>query len=252
MSGSATVQASPSKRNRRSNDCGFAAVGGSTANGSTIGCGLATTPDAAENTKKVETISPLSAALVLKVNFIELLPFTSRPFLTPLAESALCEFAYHFFAEETAKETKSDLNYISSSAKKLGIILQAMPEVQESQSFKALHNDLTMELEKFRVMIMQEYVLKANNLNVKAKQGSYHAAICKWIQGLAQAFIVQQNIYNYNEDVAVLDLTADNQDGILVLLGIPLPKFLAAYKAAHNLQGIPTPTINFNFQDELD
>jgi hypothetical protein len=36
------------------------------------------------------------------------------------------------------------------------------------------------------------------------------------------------------------------------LLGIPLPKFLAAYKAANNLQGIPTPTINFNFQDELD
>jgi hypothetical protein len=45
-----------------------------------------------------------------------------------------------------------------------------------------------------------------------------------------------------------------NQDNILVLLGVPLPnpKFLAAYKAAHNLQGIPTPTINFNFQDELD
>ena len=36
------------------------------------------------------------------------------------------------------------------------------------------------------------------------------------------------------------------------MLGIPLPKFLAAYKAANNLQGIPTPTINFNFQDELD
>jgi hypothetical protein len=50
----------------------------------------------------------------------------------------------------------------------------------------------------------------------------------------------------------VLDLIAGNQDDILLLLGIPLPKFLAAYKAAHNLQGIPTPTINFNFQDELD
>ena len=27
---------------------------------------------------------------------------------------------------------------------------------------------------------------------------------------------------------------------------------LAVYKAAHNLQGIPTLTIDFNFQDELD
>ncbi len=50
----------------------------------------------------------------------------------------------------------------------------------------------------------------------------------------------------------MLDLIAGNQDNILVSLGIPLPKFLAAYKVAHNLQGIPTPTINFNFQDKLD
>ncbi len=71
-----------------------------------------------------------------------------------------------------------------------------MPEVQDSQGFKALLNNLITELEKFCAMIMQEYVLKANNLNVNAKRTRYHAAICKWIQGLAQAFIVQQNIYN--------------------------------------------------------
>ncbi len=129
----------------------------------------------------METISPLSAALVLKVNFIELLPFASLLFLIPLAESALREFACHFYAEEKAKETKSNPNYFLNSAKKLGIVLQAMPEVQESQGFKALRNDLAMELEKFRAMITQEYILKANDLNVDAKQGRYHAATCKWI-----------------------------------------------------------------------
>jgi hypothetical protein len=50
----------------------------------------------------------------------------------------------------------------------------------------------------------------------------------------------------------VLDLIASNQDEILASLGIPLPNFLAAYKGANNLQGIPTPTINFNFQEELN
>ena len=44
-----------------------------------------------------------------------------------------------------------------------------MPVVQESQVFKALHNNHA-DLEKFRAMIMQEYVLKANVMNVKAKQ----------------------------------------------------------------------------------
>ena len=182
----------------------------------------------------------------MKVTFIESLPNASRPFLTPLAESALREFACLFYAEEKVKETKSSPNYVSSSAKKLGIVLQAMPEVQASQGFKTLRNDLTVDLEKFRAMITQEYVLKANDMNVEAKRTRYYAAICKWIRGLAQAFIAQQNIYNYNEDVAVLDLIAGNQDDILVSLGIPLNKFLAAYKTANNLQGIPTPTINFN------
>ena len=96
------------------------------------------------------TVSPLSAALVLKVTFIELLPNASCPFLTPLAESALREFACLFYAEEKVRETKSSPNYVSSSAKKLGTVLQAMPgEVQASQGFKALRNDLTVELEKF-------------------------------------------------------------------------------------------------------
>jgi hypothetical protein len=85
---------------------------------------------------------------VLKVNFIELLPNVSCPFLTTLAKSALCKFASLFYAEEKVKETKSDLIYVSSSVKRLEIILQAMPEVQESQSFKTHCNNLTVELEK--------------------------------------------------------------------------------------------------------
>jgi hypothetical protein len=101
-------------------------------------------------------------------------------------------------------------------------------------------------------MITQEYILKANDMNVEAKRSRYNATICKWIQRHVQAFIGQQNLYNYNKDVAMLDLIAGNQDDILVLLGIPLPKILAAYKVVHNLQGIPTPTIDFNLQDKLD
>ena len=52
--------------------------------------------------------------------------------------------------------------------------------VQESQVFKALHNNRA-DLEKFRAMIMQEYVLKANVMNVEAKQTIYYATICKLV-----------------------------------------------------------------------
>jgi hypothetical protein len=137
--------------------------------------------------------------------------------------------------------------------KKPWIVLQAMPEVKESQGFKTLCNNLTADLEKMYAMILQDYVLKANDMNIEAKRERYCAAICKWIGGLAQAFIVQQDVNNYNEDVAVMDLIASAQDNILVPLGITLPKFLAACKAANNLQGgIPTPTVDFNFQNEMN
>jgi len=72
----------------------------------------------------VAIITPLSAALVLKVTFIESLPTASHPFLKPLVESALREFACHFYAEEKVNETKSNPNYVSKSAKKLEIVLQ--------------------------------------------------------------------------------------------------------------------------------
>ncbi len=198
------MQANPSKCTHQNNDSGFAAViGGSAANGSAVGGGYAAACDASSgNAKKAAMTLPLSAALALKVTFIESLPIASQPFLTPLAEFVLREFACHFYAEEKARETKSDPNYVSSSAKKLGIVLQAMPEVQESQGFKTLRSNLTADLEKFRVMITAEYVLKANDLNVEAKKTQYFVAVCKWIHSLAQVFIAQQNIQNYSKDVA--------------------------------------------------
>ncbi len=82
---------------------------------------------------------------------------------------------------------------------------------------------------------MQNYALKVNDMNVKAKRERYRATICKWICWLAQAFIAQHGINNYNEDVAVMDLIASAPDDILVPLGITLPNFLAAYKVANQL-----------------
>jgi hypothetical protein len=50
-----------------------------------------------------------------------------------------------------------------------------------------------------------------------------------------------------------MDLIASAPDNILLPLGITLPKFLAAYKAANQIQwGIPIPTVDFNFQNELN
>ncbi len=123
MYGSVTNVRNPSKCTQWGNDSGSATAGASTAN---------------DYTTQVGSTSPLKAALLLKVYFIELLLNASRPYLTPLDKSTLCEFSCLFYGEEKAKEKKSDLSYVLSSVKKLKIVLQAMPEVQKSQCFKTL------------------------------------------------------------------------------------------------------------------
>jgi hypothetical protein len=67
-------------------------------------------------------------------------------------------------------ETKSTLNYVASFAKKLSVVLQISSDVQESQAFKTLCDDLTLRLEEFHVEITQDYVIKAANITVAAKK----------------------------------------------------------------------------------
>jgi hypothetical protein len=69
-----------------------------------------------------------------------------------------------------------------------------------------------VDLEKILAIIMQHYVLKVNDMNFEAKRERYHAVICKWIHFFTQAFIAQQGINNYNEDIAVISLIASAQD----------------------------------------
>ena len=105
----------------------------------------------------------------------------SQPFLQPLSTSVLSKFATAYYAEAKHNETRSDQNYVSESVKGLGFLLQGLPEVEQSEGFKALRNDFTIDLEKFRMSIInyEKYVFPLNDLNVEAKRHRFHIALCK-------------------------------------------------------------------------
>jgi len=73
----------------------------------------------------------------------------SQPFLQPLSTSVLSKFATAYYAEAKHNETKSDQNYVSKSVKGLGFLLQGLPKVGQSEGFKALCKDFTIDLEKY-------------------------------------------------------------------------------------------------------
>jgi len=69
----------------------------------------------------------LKEALVLqKQKFgLVLLPEISAPFLIPIAEKYLKDFATFFYAEDKAKGLNSNPKYVASSARNLNVVLEA-------------------------------------------------------------------------------------------------------------------------------
>jgi hypothetical protein len=256
MSEDATAQQNSFKQTRCSSKggSGFAtAASGGCAVGSTAATSGSCAANPTGSTKQAgSTMSPLAAALVLKDKFIKLLHQMLQPFLTPLATSVLSKFATAYYANKKHKETKLDQKYVSKAAKALGFPLQGLPEVEQKEGFKALRNDFTIDLEKFRKSIMQDYIFKVNDLNVKAKKHQFHIAICKLLRGLATIYIAQCGIVNYPKDVAIANFIAAKNDTVLVPLNIDLKKFLKAYMKAHGIQVFPKPTINNNIADLID
>ena len=176
----------------------------------------------------------------------------SQPFLQPLSTSVLSKFATAYYAEAKHIETKSDQNYVSKSVKGLGFLLQGLPEVEQSEGFKALRNDFTIDLEKFRMSIMQNYVFPVNDMNVEAKRHQFHIALCKLLRGLATIYIAQCGITGYSEDVAIADLITIKNDTILVPVNLNTKQFLKVYVKAHGIQVFPKPSINNNISNLID
>ena len=87
----------------------------------------------------------------------------------PDSKKTLHEFTIYLYAKEKANETKSNLNYVASSTRKLNIVLLTESNEQESQAFKTLRDELTARLEKFRIEITQDFVIKAADITVDAK-----------------------------------------------------------------------------------
>jgi hypothetical protein len=111
--------------------------------------------------------------------------------------------------------------------------LQGLPEVEQSKGFKALRKDFTIDLKKFCMSIMQNYIFPVNNLNDKAKKNQFYIAFCKLLHGLATIYIAQCEITGYPEDAAIADLIAAKNDTVFVLIGLNTKQFLKAYVKAH-------------------
>jgi len=147
-------------------------------------------------------------------------------------------------------ETKSTENYVASSARKLNIELTSDTEVQKSQAFTTLRDELSARLEEIRVKILTNFIAKAAELTLSAKLTRFQVALCIYIRRQARMFIAQYDTQNYHEDLAVMEVITYKHDSLLVTFKMSLKEFLILYKDTHKLDVIPYPTID-EFTNDL-
>jgi hypothetical protein len=157
----------------------------------------------AKNLLKIK--SPTEAALAMKNRHIETLHEALQPFLLDLTETCLRSYYY--------KNTKHEVmylnpNYIPVSCKKIGLTLQGIDEVKETEDYKSLCSHLAIRLEEIQRELAKDYTVKVDNMNCHALWHRFLASFCKLLPKAVKVFIAQHGIEGYTKHQAVVDLVA--------------------------------------------
>jgi len=82
--------------------------------------------------------TPLVIALELGTRYVATLHEEAQPFLRECVEQAIGSFATYYWKQKKHQEMVEDPNYVPSSCK-IGLTLNAVSEVRESEDFITLH-----------------------------------------------------------------------------------------------------------------
>jgi hypothetical protein len=120
----------------------------------------------AGNAKKlIEIKSPTEAALAMKNRHIEMLHKALQPFLCNLTETCLRRFASYYYKNAKHKEIYLNPNYVLVSCKKIGLTLQGIEEVKETEDYKSLCSHLAVRLDEIQCKLAKNYAMKVDDMN---------------------------------------------------------------------------------------
>ena len=143
-----------------------------------------------------------------------------------------------------------DPGYVPSSCK-IGLTLNAVSEVKESEDF------ITLSAQLDAVIIDTQrtfagFALRAFHMTQHAHLQRFRKKIATLLPAAARIFGAELGLSSYGEHQAVLDLLAIHCDAVLSPLNISLKDFLVLYRDANELARIPTPTIVNNIYGVID
>ena len=123
-------------------------------------------PSSMQATKPVVLQTPLVVALALGTSHVKTLHLDAQPFLRECVEQVLGAFATHYWKQKKYQEMTGDPNYVPSSCK-IGLTLNSVSEVRESEDFITLNAQLNAEISQAQ-RTFAGFALRAFNMTQRA------------------------------------------------------------------------------------
>lgn len=145
-----------------------------------------------------------------------------------------------------------DPNYVPASCKKIGLTLQGIDEVKETEDFKSLCSHLAVRLEEIQRELAKDFAMRVDDMNRRALWHRFLASFCELLPKAVKVFIAQHRISGYSEHQAVVDLIATLPDEVLSATKMTTREFLIFYRKTNSIAVLPTPTVQHNLANVLN
>ena len=194
--------------------------------------------------------TPLVVALEMGTSHVATLHEEAQPYLREFVKETLGAFATYYWKQKKYKEMAEDPSYIPSSYK-IGLTLNAISEVRESEDFITLNAQLDAEIIDTQ-RTFAGFALCAFNMTQRAHLQRFRKKFAMLLPAAARIFGAELGFSSYGEHQAVMDLLAKHCDAVLSPLNITLTDFLVLYRDANKLSRIPTIMVLNNIFGVID
>ena len=171
---------------------------------------------------------------------------TLHPSLPPLLEDHFKRLvqahASHQHKTKKHQEMLLDPAFVPKSVRNMGLTLQALNEVRESENNQALNVRLASRLEEFRHELTRDFILPNDDMNRLALHERSTKAYCTLLFSAARGFIAQFNVKQYSEHQAVVDFIATFPDEVTSPHNVTVIDLLKSFKKTAELTALPMPS----------
>jgi hypothetical protein len=208
-------------------------------------------PEPATN-PPVQGKTPLEAALAATNTYLMALHTKLQPFVKDLIGCVLTDASEFHYKNKKFNEMRADAAYTPTNCRNVGMVLQALAEVQKSTGFKTLQDELAAETDALQRNWALHFVIPMKEMNFLALKKRYQLSIYWLLLMAAKGFITQVGIEGYNAPVAVMDPLATHTNNVIAPLSVNVHNFLVIYKEAPKLTFVPAPTVTHSLSGVID